>query len=177
MVVRHTTLYLILHFSDWKKKNLSIVFFFLLGSWAKWKQCLFEELPLAATLTDAGPCPWVEQWGDLLLAPHWPILHPLFPWEVKYGLCLLVTFSPVGSRVGLGVWLMPWKTLAGLVSSRRAALAPTPPPSSLPFSDFAVVCHLAVSCPWHRWWVGTAAFLPEWKPEDSCLSVLSLLSC
>lgn len=48
--------------------------FFLLGSRTRWKQCLFEELPLAATLTDAAPCPWVERWGDF--PPSCSLAHP-----------------------------------------------------------------------------------------------------
>lgn len=109
------------------KKNLSIVFSYWEAEQNENSVCLKN-------------CPWQQHslmlvpahgWSSgvtLLPAPHWPILHPLFPWEVKYGFCLLVTFSPVGSRVGLSMWLMPWKTLAGLVSSRRTALAPTPTP-------------------------------------------------
>lgn len=77
------------------------------------------------------------------------------------------------------MWQMPWKTLAGLVSTRWAALAPTPPPASLPFSDSAAVCHLAVSCRMAQMvsaFVGMSTFFLELRSEETCLSVLYLLA-
>lgn len=73
VAVRYPTWY-ILSFISVVEKKKTIHCFFLLGSWAKWKQCLFEELPLAATLTDVGPCPWVERWGDSTLSCS--LAHP-----------------------------------------------------------------------------------------------------
>ena len=69
--------------------------------------------------------------GWLLPAPHWPTLHRLF-WEVTYGFCLLVTFSPVGSSAGLGMWQMPGETLAGCAGNGWARTPPAPHPARPP---------------------------------------------
>lgn len=83
---------------------------------------------LAVTLKPVPAHGW-SSGVTLLPAAHWPILHPLFSWEVKYEFCLLVTFSPVGSSTGVGMWLMPWETLAGRVSSWAPPASAPPPPS------------------------------------------------
>lgn len=121
------------------------------------------------------PCPV----GWLRPASHWPILHCLFSWEVKYGLCLLVTFSPVGSSTGLRMWRMPWETLAGWLSTGWARPPPTPPlPRGLvcfcrgvsPSSQLLVAQMVSG-------FISAGAFSAQLWPAEMHLPAPSLLSC
>lgn len=93
------------------------------------------------------PLPWVGQWGDCLPAPHWPLLSLLFSWEVKYGFCLLVTFSLVGRNAGLGMW-HALGDLGGAV-----CFQPLPHPHPHRLLCLCSGVSPTVSSWWHRWWV------------------------